>query len=419
MGGAQWFTTLDLKAGYWQVGVAKEDKDKTAFATRQGLYKFVRMPFGLTNAPGTFQRMMNLVLRRLNWISCLVYLDDIIVFTKGSLEQHFVEVAMVLERLRVAGLSLNLKKCDFATKHIQYLGHDLSPEGIRPMESLVKAVKEFPTPEDAIAVKRFVHMAGYYRRFVANFGSMMAPLTRLLRKNTAWAWTTDQQKAFDDVKTLLSSRPLLVYPNFSRPFDLETDASVIGLGSCLMQDHRMGLQPVAFASKVNDPVVARYSITELECLAVVWSVKRFRPYLYGRVFNIVTDHVALKWLMTASDIAGRLHRWALTLQEYRFDIKYRSGKANVVADALSRAPALVAVEVREPQTEQQEQDPGLNQTLQLTDNEIVAEQKRSELVQKLAVRKHYPEMVIVSVNELLMIRTSRGLRTILLPAFGM
>ncbi|KAE9295160.1 hypothetical protein PR003_g24087 [Phytophthora rubi] len=285
--------------------------------------------------------MMNGVLRGLTWSTCLVYLDDIVVYTRGGIERHVIELATVLERLSVAGLTLKLKKCVFAAASMEYLGHELSSEGVRPVERLVTAVREFPRPRDPTEVKRFVHLAGYYRKFIEAFGSIMAPLTRLLKKSSEWEWTEEQEFAFERVKAALTTRPLLVYPNFDLPFRLVTDASKTGLGACLMQDQGRGWQPVAFASKVNSSAEANYSITELECLAVVWSVKLFRPYLYGRAFTIITDHSALKWLMTRPNLAGRLHRWSLTLQEYEFEILYRPGATNVVADALSRAPATV------------------------------------------------------------------------------
>ncbi|KAE8978307.1 hypothetical protein PR002_g24750 [Phytophthora rubi] len=343
LGGARLFTTLDLKSGYWQIGVAPEDRDKTAFTTKKGLYRFVRMPFGLMNAPSTFQRMMNGVLRGLTWSTCLVYLDDIVVYTCGGIERHVVELATVMERLVAAGLTLKLKKCVFAATAMEYLGHELSSEGVRPVEGLVTAVQEFPRPLDPVEVKRFMHLAGYYRKFIAAFGSIVAPMTRLLKKDSEWEWTEDQEFVFERVKAALTTRPLLAYPNFKLPFRLVTDASTTGLGACLMQDQGRGWQPLAFASKVNSSAEANYSITELECLAVVWSVKLFRPYLYGRAFTIITDHSALKWLMTWPNLAGRLHRWSLTLQEYEFEILYRPGATNVVADALSRATAVVKV----------------------------------------------------------------------------
>ncbi|KAE9004888.1 hypothetical protein PF011_g12270 [Phytophthora fragariae] len=339
--GARLFTTLDLRSGYWQIRVANEDRDKTAFMTKRGLYRFKRMLFGLTNAPATFQRLMNGVLRGLTWMTCLVYLDDIIIFTKGGIERHVIELAGVLERLRAAGLSLKLKKCTFATTSMEYLGHHLSDQGVQPAERLVRSVREFPWPTDATEVKRFVHLAGYYRTFIAAFGSIVEPMTRLLKKDVQWDWSEAQEFAFERVKMLLTTRPLLLYPNFELPFRLVTDASKVGLGACLMQDHGQGWQPIAYGSKVNNSAESNYSITELECLAVVWSIKLFRPYLYGRAFTIITDHAALKWLMTRPNLAGRLHRWSLVLQEYEFQVKYRPGSTNVVADALSRAPAVV------------------------------------------------------------------------------
>lgn len=341
LGGATLFTTLDLKAGYWQIEVAPDDRDKTAFTTKQGLYRFVRMPFGLTNAPSTFQRVMNGVLRGLTWQTCLVYLDDIVIFTRGGIERHIAQVAAVLERLAVAGLTLKLRKCVFAAKSMEYLGHLLSGEGVRPVERLIHAVREFPRPRDPVEIKRFVHLAGYYRKFVDSFGSIVAPLTRLLKKDARWEWTEDQEFAFERVKAALTAEPLLIYPNFALPFRLVTDASMVGLGACLMQDQGRGWQPISYASKVNSDAEAKYSITELECLAVVWAVKLYRPYLYGRQFEILTDHSALRWLMTRPNPAGRLHRWSLTLQEYEFTITYRPGTTNVVADALSRAPVAV------------------------------------------------------------------------------
>ncbi|KAE9114009.1 hypothetical protein PF010_g9861 [Phytophthora fragariae] len=321
LGGALLFTTLDLRAGYWQIRVAPEDQDKTAFMTWRGLYKFVHMPFGLTNAPSTFQRMMNGVLRGLTWVTCLVYLDDIVVFTRGGIERHVVELANVLERLSQAGLTLKLKKGLFAAKSMEYLGHELSCDGVRPLPRLISAVQEFPRPTDAVEAKRFVHLTGYYRRFVEGFGSMMAPITKLLRKDAEWEWTPAQESAFEYVKMILTSKPLLIYPKFQLPFRVATDASTVGLGACLMQDHGRGWQPVAYASKVNSVAESKYGITELECLAVVWAIKLFRPYLYGRHFTIITDHSALRWLMTSPNLTGKLHRWALTLQEFEFEIE--------------------------------------------------------------------------------------------------
>ncbi|POM66322.1 LOW QUALITY PROTEIN: Enzymatic Polyprotein [Phytophthora palmivora] len=268
-------TTLWIK---FTVPVAEKDRDKTGFVTRRGLFRFVRMPFGLANAPGTFQRMMDAVLLELTWQSCL---DDVNVFSKGDVAQHVVELAAVLERLSQAGLSLKARKCSFAQEKLEYLGNKLDDDGVRPMGSLVESVESFPVPTDTIEGKRFGHMAVYYRRFVPNVASKAAPMTKLLRKGAVWRWAESQQEAFESLK---DARPLLAYPDFSRPFRLVTDASQIGLGAELTQGQEE--QPVAYGSKVNSPTVAKYSITDLKCAAVVWAEKLFRPYVYGRKFEL-------------------------------------------------------------------------------------------------------------------------------------
>ncbi|KAE8990040.1 hypothetical protein PR002_g21267 [Phytophthora rubi] len=288
------FTTLDLRSGYWQISVAPEDRDKTTFTTKAGMYRFIRMPFGLINAPSTFQRMMNGVVTGLN-------VDEL----------HLVQLAAVLQRLSSAGLTLKLKKCVFATDTMEWA-------------------------TDPIEVKRFVHLASYYRKFIEAFGSIMDLMTKLLKKDAEWQWAEAHEFAFERVRAALTMEPLLIYPDLWLPFRLVTDASKVGLGACLMQDQGRGWQPMAFASKVNNNTEANYSITELECLAVVWAVKLVRPYLYGRMFKIITYHAALKWLITRPNLAGRLHRRSLTLQKYEFDIVYRPGATNVVADAFSR-----------------------------------------------------------------------------------
>lgn len=398
MGGARTFTTLDLKAGYWQIGVRNDDKEKTAFTTREGLYQFVRMPFGLTNAPGTFQRMMDCILRGLLWVCCLVYLDDIIVYSRGSIGRHALELAAVLDRLAQAGVTLNLKKCQFAAPSIEYLGHELGRDGIRPIERLVTAVREFPQPTSRDEVRRFVYLAGYYRRFIKSFGLRLSPLTKLLRKKELWVWGEEQQAAFEFAKHALTTRPVLAYPDFALPFELATDASAVGLGAVLMQRVDGGVKPIAYLSRVNSTAEAKYPITQLECLAVVWAIRELRPYLYGHRFTLITDHQALKWLMTSRNLPGRLHRWALALQEYDFDVVYRPGRENVVPDALSRAPVV-----------------NLAETLQVTDDDILQAQKSSELCIALEKACNYRGQWVGQHQGLLRVRQMDGKYKIVLP----
>lgn len=176
---------------------------------------------------------MNSLLRGLTWTTCLIYLDDIVVYTRGGIEQHVLELACVLERLSVAGLTLKLKKCVYATRTMEYLGHELSFDGVRPLQRLVKAVQDFPRPKDAVEAKRFVHLAGCYRRFIEGFGCVITPMTKLLRKDADWEWTPAQESAFEYVKAVLTTKPLLIYPDCRLLFRLVTDASKIGLGACL------------------------------------------------------------------------------------------------------------------------------------------------------------------------------------------
>lgn len=417
--GARRFTSLDLHSGYWQIPVAEADRDKTGFVTRKGLFRFVHMPFGLSNTPGTFQRVMDAVLRGLTWQSCLVYLDDIIVFSRGDMARHVVELAAVLERLSVAGLSVKAKKCSFAARRLEYLGHELGEDGIKPMQSLVDSVARFPVPQDERVVKSFVHLAGYYRRFIANFGTKAALLTRLLRKHVDWHWGQEQQEAFETLKRELTERQLLAYPDFSKPFTLVTDALQVGLGAVLMQDHGRAPQPIAYASKVNSPTVAKYSITDLECAAVVWAIGLFRPYLYGRRFELVTDHAALSWLMKSKDLTGRLHRWALKLQEMDFSITYRPGSTNVVADALSRAPVRQVTAVDQPQRDEQlesEIAETLAESGQLTDAEIRVEQQRDREVQRLKRAKRYGGSEILQKEGLVYVKFDDETLRVVLPA---
>ena len=338
LAGCKFFTTLDLAAGYWQVAMNPSDQEKTAFTTYSGLYEFKKMPFGLVNAPATFQRLMEVVLSGLAREGCLVYLDDVLVMGK-TMKEHNENLQKVFDRLRAAGLRLKPKKCCFAQLEVDYLGHVVSSDGIRTDPKKSQAVSEFPVPTNVREVRSFVGLASYYRKFIPNFSKVAGPLHALTRKDVAFLWTAECQLAFDNLKRLLTTTPLLVYPKFDRPFMVETDASGNGLGAVLAQrQDDCSVKPVAYASRSLQQHEQNYGITELEGLAVVWAVKHFRHYLYGHTCEVYTDHEALKALLNTPRPSGKLARWGMALQELDLKIFYRPGKGNSNADALSRSP---------------------------------------------------------------------------------
>ena len=342
LNGAKYFTSLDLASGYWQVELDEDARTKSAFTTYNGLFEFVRMPFGLCNAPATFQRVMQIVLAGLEWQSCFVYLDDILIASK-TFSEHIQHIREVFARLRAAGLRLKPKKCLFLREEVPYLGHLISAQGIRPDPSKTEKVKMFPTPCDVTAVRQFIGLTSYYRRFVPNFSNIASPLRALTKKNAVFKWSSECQSAFERMKQMLTTAPILAYPKFGpdAEFVLETDASGIGLGAVLSQQPDGMLHPIAYASRSLDSSERNYGITELETLAVVWAARYFRPYLLGHRTIVYTDHSACVSVLSSARPSGKLARWALTIQELNLIIKHRAGKLNANADALSRNPCEV------------------------------------------------------------------------------
>ncbi len=342
--GAKYFSTLDLFSGYWQIEIEETDKHKTAFICEYGQYEFNRMPFGLTNAPGTFQRLMNKILKPVLYESTLVYLDDIIVFSK-TLDDHIRHLETVFKILAEAGLKLKLKKCDFLKEEINYLGHVVSRNGVSPNDAKIASIVNYPEPTTAKELSSFLGLASYYRKFIRAFAEKAHPLTKLTRKNEKWVWGDEQRDAFRCIKNCLVSKPILGYPDFSRDFIIYTDASGYGIGAVLAQmqrpPHSSGNDlevVIAYSSKHLNDREAKWSTTEKEAYAIIHAINVFKPYLYGRKFTVVTDHRPLEWLMSKKEPAGRLARWALKIQEYDINIGYRSGKTNQNADCLSRIP---------------------------------------------------------------------------------
>ena len=336
--GSNWFSTLDLVSGYWQVEMSEADREKTGFCTPEGLFEFKVMPFGLCNAPATFQRLMNMVLAGLQWTNCLVYLDDVIVPGK-SFEDHLQNLGYVLERFRQAGLKIKLSKCSLCQLQVSFLGHIVSKEGVAADPDKTKQVANWPTPSSKREVQQFLGLANYYRRFVKDYATIAKPLHHLTEKDCEFVWTEECQAAFDKLRNSLVTSPILAFPDLSKPFILDTDASDTGIGAVLSQKHNDGTERViAYASRVLSKPERRYCVTRRELLAVVFFTKHFRPYLFGQKFILRTDHGSLTWLRNFKEPEGQTARWIERLQEYDFTIVHRPGKKHGNADALSRLP---------------------------------------------------------------------------------
>lgn len=345
---AQYFSTLDLAAGYWQIRINDASKEKTAFTTQQGLFEFRVMPFGLTNAPAVFQRLMQSVISGLNPTKgpdfVCVYIDDLLIFS-CSLEEHLKHLRLVMDRLRQAKLKLKPTKCHFVRHSVEFLGHIITSSGLRPNPKQVAAVQDFPRPQTVHQLRQYLGLTSYYRRFIGKFAKIAAPLYYLTKKEVKWEWSKECQIAFETLKRRLVQAPVLVYPDFEQKFILETDASLNGLGAVLSQVKEGLLHPVSYASRSLSSPEKNYSITELETLAVVWAIQHYRAYLYGHEVMVMTDHSAVKAILETPSPSGKHARWWLKVfgsGVKHVEIKYRPGKENVKADSLSRNPVLPA-----------------------------------------------------------------------------
>lgn len=346
---ARFLSTLDIKSAYWQVPIAKDSRPLTAFTVPgRGLYQFKRLPFGLKIAPAEWQRLIDEVIGIDLEPYVFVYLDDIILCT-ASFEKHIEVLTEVMRRLRRASLTLNREKCQFCKSELKYLGYVVNANGLLVDPEKVDAIIRIPIPTNPTEVRRIVGMASWYRRFVPNFSTIIAPLTALTHKNTKFNWDSKCEEAFNIIKENLIKAPVLSCPDFNIPFTVQCDASDYGLGAVLSQIQDGEERVICYLSRSLTKRERFYSTTQKECLAVLFAVEKLRPYLEGTKFTVVTDHWSLKWLHSIKDPMGRIARWSIRLQQYDFDVVHRKGKEHVVPDALSRSvPAIDALDCPSP-----------------------------------------------------------------------
>ncbi|KAK7088759.1 hypothetical protein V1264_022640 [Littorina saxatilis] len=334
--GRQHFTKIDLAKGYWQIPMAESDRAKTAFRTPQGLYQFKKMPFGMSTAPSTFARMMKML--DLDRFKSVHFFDDVLVATEDWCE-HLEALDGLLTELGKHGLTVRPSKVEAGFDSIEFLGHIVGEGSMRPVPSKVSKILNVSVPTTKKQVRSLVGLISFYRRYVPSFASIVSPLVELTKKNqpNKVRWSKECQMAFDRVKEILSSEPLVRLPDFSRPFTVRSDASSTGIGAALMQpDDDDVLHPVLYASRKLLERETRYSTVERECLALVWAVDKFHRYLFGSHFFVETDHRPLMYLRQSKTANGRLLRWALSLQEYSFTVVPIPGVRNFEADVLSR-----------------------------------------------------------------------------------
>jgi hypothetical protein len=329
--GAKVFSKIDLRSGYHQIKIRASDIPKTAFSTRYGLYEYLVMSFGLTNAPAYFMYLMNYVFMPELDKFVVVFIDDILVYSKNE-EEHADHLHVLLQRLREHRLYAKLSKCDFWLKEIKFLGHTISQAGIAIDPDKVQEVMNWKPPTTVHQIRSFLGLASYYRRFIPDFSQIAKPMTKLLKKGAKFDWGQKCEDAFHTLRQHLTTAPVLAQPDNGKPFDVYCDASGTRLGCVLMQDNRV----IAYASRALRPHEQNYPTHDMELAVVVHALKMWRHYLMGTHFNIFTDHKSLKYIFTQADLNMRQRRWLELIKDYDLEVHYHPGKANVVADALSR-----------------------------------------------------------------------------------
>ena len=336
MGGDRYYSTVDLSKGYWQIPVAKEDIHKTAFVVADGTYEFLRMPFGMVNAGATLVRGVRQLLHGLSQVDS--YIDDIIIHTK-TWSEHVEVLREVFRRLSDAGLTIRPSKCVLGADKVDFIGHQLMGGKMTPKENNIEKIRNAPRPTTKTEIRSFLGLTGFYREYIPHYSTIAAPLTDMTTKGKPQkvVWDETAEKAYTELKMRVTARPILQLPDNNKAFILRTDASDKGMGAMLLQEHEGKLFPVIFASKKLAERERRYSTMERECLAIIWAIRKFQLYLYGREFILQTDHQPLIYLQRAKFLNDRIMRWAMFLQNYSMKIESIKGKDNHGADFLSRA----------------------------------------------------------------------------------
>ena len=313
-----------------------DDRHKSAFFVDGGLFEWNVMPFGLTNAPATFQRLMDAIFAGLKWKSLLVYIDDVIVYS-NSFKQHLNDIEEMFKRIQNANMTFKTSKCHLLKDSVNYLGHVITRNGIKPDPNKTKAVSNMTAPKSKDQLRSFLGLCSYYRKFIPNFAKLCFPLYAISKLESHFRWQKDQDTAFNQLKQMLTQNPILAHPDYNYGFIVQTDASDEGLGAVLTQLINGEERVIMYISRVLQPSEKKWSTREKEALGILWAIHSFRSFIIGTKFTVETDHHSLQWLLTASKPA-RLVRWAMELAEYDFEIKHRSGRNNQNADALSRLP---------------------------------------------------------------------------------
>ena len=338
LGNNRYFSSLDLAQAYLQVPLSKESRKYTASSVGSKHFQYRRLPYGLKNNTSIFQSMMNLLLGEMQYKRAMVYVDDCLLFSK-TFSDHITNLTELLEKLKSAKLKLKPSKCSLLKSQVTYLGHIITEQGIIPSPKKIQAVADFGTPTNPKQVKQWLGLTGYFRRFVADYATIAAPLTELTKPSCRFKWTNVENESFLTLKARLMNPPILAHPNVNQPYTVTADASSYGVGAILSQKNEKGEEHViSYYSKKLSPTQRNYSATDLELLACSLAIDQFRPYLFGRKFTLVTDHRPIIYLQNLENPSSRYFRFIMKLQELNFSITHRQGILHGSVDALSRDP---------------------------------------------------------------------------------